>query len=116
MISKDHWTWLIYLLTSVAFLPLTYFQHQFEVHQWTIIRIVFSACSMLLGIPCPYTATNSAHRFAFAGFLFACFISYNTFAAYTLKAIAEPYLDREIRTVDEILCIDITDQTRFSIS
>lgn len=107
LIMKQPWIMAIWIFTGAILICLAYYLQQFETFKWNINEILIFGSSITFGYGYSYQPRCTIHRILFLTFAFGSLINYTVFFSFWLKTITEPYLDREIRTVDEILSYDL---------
>lgn len=106
-VLNDPILWIIYIFTALIVITSLYYFQQFEKFKGSIYKIAFKALAHIANTSQPYNIKNTAHRIIFGGCALAAVIHTIVYSTFVLKIQKDPYVKREIRTVDDILSNDI---------
>lgn len=103
LITKDYSLHLTLMSLGMLVGIVVYYIHQYERFQWNYLRIMICGLSMAFAYPHRYQPRNSMHRIMYIIYASACLINSTVWSTFMMRTITHPYLDREIRTIDDIL-------------
>lgn len=106
-VCPDVRLWIVLSTLAISCIAFAYWLQQFETFKWTAIRIFFIGIAHMSANVFPYHPKNNTHRVLYLIFALACVIGSIVFNTFILKAVTDPYVKREIRSIDDILTNDI---------
>lgn len=106
-ICDDTIIWITYLLVAALIIALFYFFQQFEKSKYGFYRILIVGVAYATNTTQSYNIRNSAHRILFISCTLASVLESIVFTTFCFKVQTQPYMKREVRTVDDILSNDI---------